>query len=47
MGPGRYRFEARVGTRTITLQWGGNRSTKVDVDVEEGKTVYKAVRLPE
>ncbi|MCK6458667.1 MAG: carboxypeptidase regulatory-like domain-containing protein, partial [Planctomycetes bacterium] len=48
IGAGRYRFEALTGRRTVTVQWaGGSGSTKVDLDVEEGKTVYKTVRLPE
>jgi hypothetical protein len=47
-GPGRYRFQAASGRRRVTVQWAnGGKSTIVDVDVEEGKTVYKTVRLPE
>lgn len=48
IGAGRYRFAALIGRRSVTVQWaGGGRSTKVDLEVEEGKTVFETVRLPE
>jgi hypothetical protein len=45
VSPGRFRLTLECGKRVITV-CGKKGDVKVDVDVEEGKTVYKTVRLP-
>ncbi len=45
VSPGRFRLTLECGKRVITVR-GKKADVKVDVDVEEGKTVYRTVRLP-
>ncbi|MCK6462152.1 MAG: carboxypeptidase-like regulatory domain-containing protein, partial [Planctomycetes bacterium] len=45
VSPGRFRATVECGKREITVQDSG-REVRVDVEVEEGKTIYRTVRLP-
>jgi hypothetical protein len=42
---GRFRLTLECGRRVVTVR-GEKGDVRVEVDVEEGKTVYRTVRLP-